>query len=345
MSHDHHADDVHKTQHSPTARSTPPLSPPSIGQIEMSTIGDSSESETYVAHNQKWKLGASGESLNEDVRKISWSVLCPDGTVVKQGIAPEHMKPYDYFLGTFPISHLPLIVSLTNYNLRAENCLETSAVEVLAFIGTLLLMTQVKFSERRELWSRQSHSDFLSVPNVSRVMSQVRFKSLLCCIRFSLQSRQWQLCEGFVDAINQHRLQHVTSSELLCVDESISRWYGLGGSWIEVGSPHYVALNRKPENGLEIQNIACGRLGIILGLKLVKSAVETTRISSQSHEALNHGTKIVVDLCTPWNDKERIVCADSYYASVEVAETLLEKSAIYWCHQIMYKKISHGIFE
>ena len=93
MSHDHQADDVHNTKHSPTARSTPPLAPPSIGQIEISTTGDSSESETYVAHNQKWKFGASGESLNGDVEKISWSVLCPDGTVIKQGIAPEHMKP------------------------------------------------------------------------------------------------------------------------------------------------------------------------------------------------------------------------------------------------------------
>ena len=85
-----------------------------------------------------------------------------------------------------------------------------------------------------------------------------------------------------------------------------------------------MALDRKPENGLEIQNIACGRLRIMLGLKLVKSAVETARISSQSHEALDHRTKILVDLCTPWNDKERIVCADSYYASVEASETLLE---------------------
>ena len=130
-----------------------------------------------------------------------------------------------------PISHLPPIVSLTNHNLRDENCLETSAGEILKFIGKLLLMTRVTFSERRELWSRQSHSDYLSVPNFSRVMSRVRFESLLRCIRFSRQpqahaetyteERQWQLCAGFVDAINQHCFQHVTPSELLCVDESI----------------------------------------------------------------------------------------------------------------------------
>ena len=48
------------------------------------------------------------------------------------------------------------------------------------------------------------------------------------------------------------------------MDESISRWYGLGGSWIDVGLPTYVAMERKPENGCEIQNVCDRKCGIMM---------------------------------------------------------------------------------
>ena len=53
-------------------------------------------------------------------------------------------------------------------------------------------------------------------------------------------------------------------SEWICVDESMSRWYGLGGSWINIGLPMYVSIDRKPESGCEIQNAACGISGVML---------------------------------------------------------------------------------
>ena len=42
------------------------------------------------------------------------------------------------------------------------------------------------------------------------------------------------------------------------MDASISRWYGLGGGWINIGIPMYIDIDRKPENGCDIQNSACG---------------------------------------------------------------------------------------
>ena len=58
----------------------------------------------------------------------------------------------------------------------------------------------------------------------------------------------------------------------ICVDESISRWYGLGGHWINMGLPAYIAFDRKPEDGCEIQNASCGRTGILMQLRLVRTA-------------------------------------------------------------------------
>ena len=66
-------------------------------------------------------------------------------------------------------------------------------------------------------------------------------------------------------------------SDEICMDESMSRWYGQVGHWINHGLPMYVAIYRKPENGCEIQNAACGHSGVIIQLKIVKTADQHNR--------------------------------------------------------------------
>ena len=52
------------------------------------------------------------------------------------------------------------------------------------------------------------------------------------------------------------------------------RWYGIGGHWINPVFPQYISIDRKPENGCEIQNAADGVSGIMMPLKLVKTPSE-----------------------------------------------------------------------
>lgn len=128
------------------------------------------------------------------------------------------------------------------------------------------------------------------------------------------------LVQEFVDAINEHRKANVVPSEIICVDESISRWYGLGGHWIDLGLPHYVAIDRKPENGCEIQDAACGRSGIMLRLELVVTAEEEAQ--KEFEDAEQHGTAVARRLVSGVGSG-CAVCADSYFASVSTAESLL----------------------
>lgn len=53
-------------------------------------------------------------------------------------------------------------------------------------------------------------------------------------------------------------------SEILCVDESISRWYRFGVSSVDEGSPHSVALDRKPERGGEFYDVCDGQSKIMM---------------------------------------------------------------------------------
>ncbi len=84
-------------------------------------------------------------------------------------------------------------------------------------------------------------------------------------------------------------------SEVICGDDSISRWYGKDAHWIDIGLPHYVALDHKTENGFEIQISAC----ISLHLELVTTAEDEKARAFESDTA--HGTavsrRIVAGLC------------------------------------------------
>ena len=96
----------------------------------------------------------------------------------------------------------------------------------------------------------------------------------------SHEGHRWMLVEDFVRNINNHREKYYVPCWILCADESISRWYGLGGHWINCGLPQYVALDRKLDDGCEIQNLCDGVSGIMMRLRLVKSAKEMEIINA-----------------------------------------------------------------
>ena len=83
----------------------------------------------------------------------------------------------------------------------------------------------------------------------------------------------------------------------------------------------YVAMDRKPDNGAEIQNYACGRSGIIMRLRIVNSA-KNEEDQKYDRDNLTHGTKVLKELVMPWANKDRIICADSYFTSMPDAEEL-----------------------
>lgn len=61
--------------------------------------------------------------------------------------------------------------------------------------------------------------------------------------------------------VHEHWETYVSPSDHFCVDEIISSWYGMGGEWIEMGLPHYVAYDCKPKNWCELKSMACDASG------------------------------------------------------------------------------------
>jgi Transposase IS4 len=206
--------------------------------------------------------------------------------------------------------------------------------ELLKFFGILILSTRFEFSARASLWSTTAPYKYVPAPAFGKKgMSRHRFDLLFRCLRFGEQPSvqppemshkrfRWLLVDDFVTNFNTHREATFVPGTTICVDESVSRWYGLGGGWISVGLPHYLAIDRKPDNGCEIQDAACGESGVIIRLKIVTAEEDGIEASEDDEQRLTHGCRVTKYLVGPWNRTNRIVCGDSYFSSVDTATEL-----------------------
>jgi Transposase IS4 len=289
---------------------------------------------TAVVHGQEWYEEEVRIPIGGPVMRRPWSVRRLQGDIISESTDFSSLPPYDYFLAMFPYAHLGEIARLTNIQLLQQKCSLISVGELLKFFGVLVLMTRFEFGKRHDLWKTSPSSKYIPAPAFGKtVTSRNRFDQISGCIRFSDQLKtqeelksvryRWMLVNDFVSAVNTHRRTIVTPSELICVDESIARWYGRGGHWIDMDLPHYVSIDRKPENGCEVQNAACGKSGIMLNIRLVTTADDEARWTAEIGDTeLGHGTALLSRLVQPWAGTGRIVCADSYFASVEAAEVM-----------------------
>ncbi len=96
----------------------------------------------------------------------------------------------------------------------------------------------------------------------------------------SSERYRWMLIHDFFTNINEHRMRTFVPVERLEADETVVRWYGKGVTFVNAGLPMHLALERKPDNGGEIQNLADVASGIMLRLKIVKSAKEEKAIAA-----------------------------------------------------------------
>ena len=292
-------------------------------------------------HGRQWFTypGDYGANFNGAIPYREWGLRLPTGEVWREGCNDdETITRLDVFLQMFPSRQLISCWQLTNIQLQKKNYKETTKQEVLKFFGVILLASRYEWNKRSDLWMEHPPSKYEVAPAIGKKTDfrRKRFDELWSCIRFSAQPDaipdgmasepyRWMLVDGFIRNFNNHRANFFIPSDRICVDESFSRWYGQGGGWINHGLPHYVSMDRKPEDGCEIQNAACGRTGIMLQLRLVKGGNSHEDDDAEVGGALNNGTKLVLKLTMPWWRTDRVVCADSYFASVQTAKELLKK--------------------
>ena len=242
---------------------------------------------TYDAHGVVWKQREVLEPVGGAVPRRMWEMRGIGGHYIVEGGdsgTSATRSPIDYFMAALPHGHLLNMVKWTSEGLQEKGKRGVSTGELLKFIGILVLGTRYQFGKRRELWAVQAKNRLLSAPcfGTKTGMPRNRFEDIWSSLVFSKQGERaanelsevhrWRLIDDFVEALNHHRATNFVPSDLICVNEIMSRWYWQGGKWIEHGLPQYVAIDCKPENGCEIQNSACGRSGVMMQLQLVTTA-------------------------------------------------------------------------
>ena len=83
----------------------------------------------------------------------------------------------------------------------------------------------------------------------------------------------------------------------------MSRWYRIGGHWINAGLPQYIVIDRNPDNGRETQNASDGVSSIMIQLKLVNNSSGEDLHYPEEHDGLLHGTKLILNIFQQWVNK------------------------------------------
>ena len=222
-------------------------------------------------------------------------MIGPIGKIIFRCHGPSQMHSMDYFMWMFPQKHLAFIFSYTNDAMQSSGPCLTTRGEIVKFFGPLILMTRIEIGSSRSLWSSQRSSKYLPKPQFGNIISITRFEEFRQNVTFSFpadSSDRGVIIRDFIFAINDHRASHVIPSQNFCVDESMSRCYGLGGDWIDIILPHYVVMDRKQENRYELKTAACGKSGIIIRNENVVSAEDTALKDFESEHL--HGTAMAL---------------------------------------------------
>lgn len=264
---------------------------PGTSQTEGTDSSSSSTGRQPIAtcHGTEWFDGGSSSEFatNGSFVRKTWKFTCQyTGKDYTPGCDPRKDIPVlEFFMAVFPKDQLNLMVEETSKKLANAGKPKLTKGELLKWFGIMILITRFEFGERNHLWNTKAHCKYIPVPNFGEKtgMTRDRFNDLFRLMVWSRQpdsrpegmsseAYRWKLVEDFVSNFNEHRSQFFLPSWLVCVDESISRWYGLGGHWINMGLPMYVSIDRKPEDGMEIQNACCAHSGIMYQIKIVKTA-------------------------------------------------------------------------
>ena len=224
----------------------------------------------------------------------------------------------------------------TTIELVKAKRLSTSPHELLRFFGLMFAMTLHDYGRRSNYWAFDSDECDHIFPapafGARFGMSRDRFENLLRYLRLSPQPAAddddpWWPIRGFIDAINDRRVEKLRPSKVVVADESMSWWYSSKPDEMPDELPHTTKIIRKPRPvGAEIKNLADGILGIMLRLEIQEGK---ERMCHRDWAALPAGTAQLLRLCEPWFESRRIVCGDSAFASVTAAVELKKRGLFF----------------
>ena len=199
----------------------------------------------FANDGRAWFQGDAAHDMNGPMTAKMWRMTCQwTGNEFTEGcdngLVPKHTE-LDCFMACFPKTQLKWMVERLNIALSRAKKKPTTMEELLKWFGVLMLVTRFEFGNRAKLWSDKPRCKCIPALDFGKTgMSRQQFDDMWRFMEWSYQPPErpddmtsehyrWRLIQDFIDRINEHRVNHFSPSEIICVDKSISRWYGLGG--------------------------------------------------------------------------------------------------------------------
>lgn len=128
---------------------------------------------------------------------------------------------------------------------------------------------------------------------------------------------RWADFNRIVSAINEHRQANMYPAHSICIEDRMSRSYGLGviGRTLDCPTTCTWKWNLKQN---DLKSASCESSGITLRSELTQSATDTSRKSFEPTEA--HGTAKSLRLLEPWFHSNQHACGNPFYAFVAITE-------------------------
>jgi hypothetical protein len=259
-------------------------------------------------------------------------------------------EPIDFFRLLFPYSIIPSSLTATHRNYDAAAVSQIHRVsdddDVFRMLGVILLMSTVPLGDYKRYWNCEEKQDGMirvTTPPAfgSRLgIPRVKYEHFITHFQYGdwtdeeVTEDPWRAISTLVSGFNETREKHVNPGDYICVDESMSVWTGSENKYRGHGHPSVIKIPAKPVGvGTEIKASACGESGVLLRIEpnQGKSWSESLlRDMTLTHPGLtNKSSACTLRLVQPWFSSGRIVCGDSWFASVETA-VFLRKNGLHF---------------
>jgi hypothetical protein len=329
-----------------------PPPPPSSSSSSSSSLNPI-PSGPLTCHGVTWSY-APDDGITEDYRvssqKKSFSLNWPGGTT-------GGSQPLDFFYLLFPYSVIASSLTATHRNYDAANVLQrdrcSSDTEVFQMLGVILLMSTLPLNNYADYWNvdpkdqKKIEKEVGYNINIVRVMqsppafgsrlgiSRAKFEKFVQHYQWGdwnneemkVTKDEWLPIRALVSSFNDTRERNVHPGQYICVDECMSKWEGAEGKMRGKGHPGVIKMPAKPvSQGTEIKASACAESGVMLRLEPNEGKEWSDRLLREM-QVTNPWLTYKSSACTmrlvqPWFSSARVVCGDSWFASVETAVAL-----------------------
>ena len=181
----------------------------------------------FEKNERKWYLDKEGvgyKDLNGVVKEKKWFFVDALSNIYSP-LSHENDPPsmMDCFLCCYPLTLLNKIAGLTNIQLQMNDEPPTSPAELLRFVGVMIIISRIEFTDRRSLWSASSASRYVAAQCLGQTG---KYDLFLPCFFLSHSS---QVCQR-TDSTQSSSTLGLASNQQYAREEWVQR--STGGCWL-----------------------------------------------------------------------------------------------------------------